>query len=121
MLDAGALIAFERNDRKVRALIELAMAHGVPLHSPAGVVGQVWRDGKRQARLARLVGSGLIEVQALDREEAQAAGVLCGQSGTSDVIDASVALLARRHAAMVVTSDAGDLKRIDPKLQLVEC
>lgn len=121
VLDAGALIAFERNDRKVRALIELAMAHGVPLHSPAGVVGQVWRDGKRQARLARLVGSGIIEVEALDREEAQAAGVLCGRSGSSDVIDASVALLARRHAAMVVTSDAGDLKRIDPRLPLVEC
>lgn len=121
VLDAGALIAFERNDRKVRTLIDLALAHGVALHAPAGVVGQVWRDGKRQARLARLVGSGLIEVQALDREEAQAAGVLCGQSGTCDVIDASVALLARRHAATVVTSDAEDLRRIDAKLELVEC
>ncbi|MCE7894240.1 MAG: hypothetical protein KJ015_08070 [Myxococcales bacterium] len=121
MLDAGALIAFERNDRKVRTLVELALANGVALHAPAGVVGQVWRDGKRQARLARLVGSGLLEVKALDREEAQAAGVLCGQTGTSDVIDASVALLARRHAATVVTSDAEDLRRIDPKVRLVEC
>lgn len=121
VLDAGALIAFERNDRKVRTLVELALANGVALHAPAGVVGQVWRDGKRQARLARLVGSGLVEVQALDREEAQATGVLCGQTGTSDVIDASVALLARRHAATVVTSDAEDLRRIDPKVRLVEC
>lgn len=121
VLDAGALIAFERNDRKVRTLIELALRHGAALHSPAGVVGQVWRDGKRQARLARLLGSGLIDVQVLDREEAQAAGVLCGESKTSDVIDASVALLARRHSANVLTSDPDDLRRIDPGLPLVVC
>ena len=65
VLDAGALIAFERNDRKVRTLIELAVTHGRTLHVPAGVVAQVWRDGARQARLSRLLGSGLIEVQAL--------------------------------------------------------
>ena len=121
VLDAGALIAFERNDRRVRTLIELALAHGAVLHAPAGVVGQVWRDGRRQARLARLLASGGIQVHALDREEAQTAGVLCGQSKTADVIDASVVLLARRHAAKVVTSDAGDLKRIDPSIAVVPC
>jgi predicted nucleic acid-binding protein len=120
-LDAGALIAFERNDRRVRALVELSLAHGGTLHVPAGVVGQVWRDGSRQARLARLLGSGLVTVHALDREEAQAAGVLCGQSETQDVVDASVALLARRHGAKVVTSDPEDLRRIDPGLELVTC
>jgi len=121
VLDAGALIAFERNDKKVRTLIELAVTHGATLHTPAGVVGQAWRDGKRQARLARLLGSGLVEVQVLDREEAQAAGALCGESKTRDVIDASVALLARRISANVVTSDPDDLRRIDSKLPLVVC
>ncbi len=121
VLDAGALIAFERNDKKVRMLVELAMTHGSTLHTPAGVVGQVWRDGKRQARLSRLLGSGVLEVQALDREEAQAAGVLCGRSRTSDVIDASVALLARRHSAVVLTGDPKDLKRIDSQLTVVIC
>jgi hypothetical protein len=121
VLDAGALIAFERNDRKVRALVELAAEREIPLHAPAGVIGQVWRDGKRQARLARLLASGVIEVQALDREEAQAAGVLCGNSKTHDVIDASVALVARRHSATIVTSDPDDLLRIDPKLSVVPC
>ena len=121
VLDAGALIAFERNDRKVRTLIELAMAHGGIVHAPGGVVAQVWRDGSRQARLARLLGSGLVQVQALDREEAQGAGVLCGKSGVRDVVDASVALLARRHDAAVVTSDPEDLARVDPTLDLVVC
>lgn len=121
VLDAGALIAFERNDRKVRTLIELSLAHGRTLHVPAGVVAQVWRDGARQARLARLLGSGLLDVQVLDREEAQGAGVLCGRSGSSDVVDASVALLARRLRAVVVTSDPEDLRRLDPLVNVVVC
>ena len=121
VLDAGALIAFERNDAKVRTLIELAMVHGAALHAPAGVVAQVWRDGKRQSRLARLIGSGLVSVQVLDLEEAQATGVLCGQRRSKDIVDASVALLARRHGAKVVTSDPMDLRRIDASLDLVVC
>jgi hypothetical protein len=121
VLDAGALIAFERNDRKVRTLIELALAHGGAVHTPGGVVAQVWRDGSRQVRLTRLLGSGLVHVQALDQEEPQATGSICGKTGTSDVVDASVALLARRRGAAVVTSDPVDLRRIDPSLDLVVC
>jgi predicted nucleic acid-binding protein len=121
VLDAGALIAFERNDKRVRTLVELAAARGIDLYAPAGVVGQVWRDGRRQARLARLLASGALRVEGLDREEAQAAGVLCGQSKTDDVIDASVALAARRHRAKVVTSDPDDLRRIDARLDIVTC
>lgn len=121
VLDAGALVAFERNDRRVRRLIELAIEHGRRLHVPAGVVGQVWRDGARQVRLVRLVSSDVLAVHPLDLPEAKAAGALCGLTGTSDVIDASVGLLARRHGASVVTSDPEDLRRLDPHLQLVHC
>jgi predicted nucleic acid-binding protein len=121
VLDSGALIAFEKNDRRVRTLIELALAHGAPLWTAGAVVAQVWRDGSRQARLARLLGSGLVQVQPLDREEAQATGVLCGEAGTKDVVDASVVLLARKYAATIVTSDPDDLRRIDPAAQLVTC
>ena len=121
VLDAGAFIAFERNDRRVRALVELALATGASLHAPAGVVAQVWRDGQRQVRLARLLGSGVIAVESLDQEEAQAVGVLCGRSGSADIVDASVALLARRRGARVLTSDVKDLHRIDPTLDLVVC
>lgn len=105
----------------MRTLIELALRHGAALFAPAGVVAQVWRDGSRQARLARLIGSGLVSVQVLDLEEAQAAGVLCGRRKSRDIVDASVALLARRHGAKVVTSDPEDLRRIDQTLDLVVC
>lgn len=114
-------MAFERNDRRVRRLVELAADHGRQLHVPAGVVGQVWRDGARQSRLARLVKSGVLDVRALDLDEARASGVACGTAGTADVIDASVVILARRHRATVVTSDPGDLHRLDPGLTMVVC
>ena len=77
-LDAGAFIAFERSDRHVVALIARSLEHGYSLAVPAGVVGQVWRDGRRQARLARFLGSDRIEIETLDDQRARQAGQLCG-------------------------------------------
>jgi len=57
-------------------------------------------------------------VPALDQILAEAAGALCGRAGTSDVIDASVVLTARRERARVVTSDVDDLRHLDPDLPL---
>ena len=118
-LDASALIAFERNDRAVVAIIARAQQRNVRLAAPAGVVGQVWRNGRRQVRLARLLGSSLLEVVPLDDERARAAGRLCGVAGTRDVIDASVVLCARERGQGVLTADLGDLRRLDPSLRYV--
>jgi predicted nucleic acid-binding protein len=119
VLDAGALIGFERNDRRIVAIVVRALEHHDPLLVPAGVVAQTWRDGSRQARLARLLGSPLCEVVALDDRQARAAGQLCGVAATSDVIDASIAVAARDHAARVITSDPDDLQRLDHGLEIV--
>ncbi|MEA2932221.1 MAG: hypothetical protein QOI56_1006, partial [Actinomycetota bacterium] len=53
VLDSSPLVAFERSDRRVVAILARAVHHGDPLVVPAGVVAQVWRDGRRQSRLAR--------------------------------------------------------------------
>ncbi len=50
VLDAGALVAFELNDKAIRRLVELALQHGGRLHVPAGVLAQVWRRGRRGRR-----------------------------------------------------------------------
>ena len=118
-LDAGALIAFERNDRAVVAIIARAYEQKIRLVTVAGVVAQVWRDGRRQARLARLLGSQLIEIESLDDRRARAAGQLCGVAGTSDIVDASVVLCARARGHAVVTSDLDDLHRLDPSLRCI--
>jgi hypothetical protein len=117
-LDSGALIAFERNERRIVALLLRALQNGLPIAVPAGVVAQVWRDGRRQVPLVRLLGSQLVEVEPLDDTRARKAGQLCGATATSDVIDATVVLCARARGHVVVTSDPDDLRRLDPSLPL---
>ena len=119
VLDTGALIGFERNDRRIVAIIVRALEHHDPVLVPAGVVAQTWRDGSRQTRLARLLGSPLCQVLVLDDHRARAAGQLCGVAATTDVVDASVAVAARDHGARVITSDPDDLRRLDHRIDIV--
>ncbi len=119
ILDTGALIGFERNDRRVVAIIASVLEHHDSLIVPSGVVAQAWRDGSRQARLARLLGSHLCQVLVLDDRQARAAGQLCGLADTTDVIAASVAVAARDLGARVLTSDPDDLRRLDRRLELI--
>ncbi|CAN5377124.1 hypothetical protein BH09MYX1_BH09MYX1_03940 [soil metagenome] len=119
VFDAGALIAFERNDREVVMLAKRLLALCAKLVVPAGVVGQVWRNGAHQVRLARLLGSPSVIVEPLDDRRARAAGQLCGRAGTRDVIDAAVVLSAREHELPVATSDPDDLRRLDPRVRIV--
>ena len=86
---------------------------------PAGVVAQVWRDGRRQARLARILASPLTDIEPLDDTRARKTGQLLGIAGTSDVVDASVVLCARAREDTIVTSDAEDLRRLDPMRPLI--
>lgn len=118
VLDAGALIAFQRADPRMRALCREALRTGVRLVVPAGVLGQVWRDSVRQVPLRALLAGETTSIPALDQAMAQAAGTLCGRAGTSDVIDATVALTARLEHAVIVTSDVEDIRRLDPSLSI---
>ncbi|MHB8341707.1 MAG: PIN domain-containing protein [Mycobacteriales bacterium] len=121
VLDAGALIAVERDDRDTAAVIEAARQEHRVVVVPAGVVGQVWRGGGRQARLARLLNARGVVVEPLTDAGARAAGVLCGAAGTADVVDASVVLAVRRHRATVISSDRADLQVLDPGIAVVDC
>ena len=118
-LDAGTLIAFERNERRTVAIVARAVERRMSLAVPAGVVGQVWGDGRRQARLARLLGSRLVTIEELDDRRARAAGELLGAARTHDVVDASVVLCARARKQSVLTSDVLDLRRLDPSIHVV--
>ncbi|HET9690776.1 MAG TPA: PIN domain-containing protein, partial [Acidimicrobiales bacterium] len=75
----------------------------------------------RQVRLARLVNARDVPIEPLTDALARAAGVLCGRTGTDDIIDASVVVTARRHGAAVVSSDRADLERLDPSLPVIDC
>ena len=84
------------------------------LHVPTGVVAQVWRNGARQVRL---ISSGALQ----DLDEAKVIGVVCGSAGVGDAIDAGIALVARRHCALVVTSDPDDIARFGTDVECVVC
>jgi hypothetical protein len=118
-LDAGALIALEAGDTQVKQLLATAAARGLGIAIPAGVLAQVWRDGRRQVLLARLVRSAGTRVHDLTEDVAKAAGELCGRAGTSDVIDATVVICVRNQRnGVVVSGDSSDLRRLDSRLHI---
>ena len=117
--DAGGLIALDRNDRRVIALLARAAETKANVTVPASALAQAVRRPERQARLARLLRQPTTTVQDLDRVDATNVGRLLAASGTADVVDAHVVICARRAGERVVTSDPDDLRVLDPTLDLI--
>jgi hypothetical protein len=97
-LDAGGLIALDRDDRRVVVLLARARETGARVTIPATALAQAIRRPEQQARLARLVRQPTTDVVALDRVDATNVGRLLAASGTSD---------------------PGDLRALDPAVQLI--
>lgn len=110
VLDAGALVAVERGDRDIAALLKRELlARRTPL-THGGVVAQVWRGGSgRQARLARLLPG--VEVVPLDDVLGRRAGVLLGRARSADATDAAVVAIAG-DGDIVLTSDPDELRSL---------
>ena len=119
VLDAGALIALDRGDKRMIALLQQALAQGRTFRVPAGVVGQAWRNGRVQATLARFLRSEEVQIIPLDEQLARSCGELCGATNSQDVIDASVVILARERRDPIITGDPNDLRRLDPAAQII--
>jgi predicted nucleic acid-binding protein len=117
--DAGGLIALDRSDRRVIALLARAEELGAPIAVPATALAQAIRNPTKQARLSRLVRQPTTKVVALDGPDATQVGLLLAASRTTDIVDAHVVLCARRQAGAIVTSDPEDLKRLDPDARLI--
>jgi predicted nucleic acid-binding protein len=108
--DAGALLAAERNDRKFLVLHKTALVASRHVFVPAPVLAQAWRGGAGQAVLAKVLKG--CAVLPTDEDVAKRAGVLLGQSGTADAVDAIVVATAVKLTATVVTSDPKDLQAL---------
>jgi hypothetical protein len=108
VLDAGGLIALERNDRNVWAAIKLAALRDAEVVIPTTVLAQVWRGTRSQVRLAQaLAHCALAPFDPVARQ----VGELCGRTRSADICDAHVALVART-GDVVFTSDPGDISRL---------
>ena len=77
VLDSGSLIQVDRGDRHILSMIETALNRGERVHVPAGVIGQVWRDPSRQARLSRALRR--CDEVDLTGSRGRASGQLCGE------------------------------------------
>lgn len=106
VLDAGALLGYDRGDRVVQAFLERAARSGTEVLTTAGAVAQVWRDGARQARLALLL-PGVVEV-GLGGPGARRVGTLLGAAQCSDVVDATV-VDAATDGDEILTSNPDDI------------
>jgi predicted nucleic acid-binding protein len=112
ILDAGFLISVDRDEESARALVTALQRRRIALHTTDPVVGQVWRNGARQARLAAFLKT--VEVHPLD--DGRAVGLLLARSGTSDVVDAHLVVLAMRLRDSILTGDETDLATIADSL-----
>jgi predicted nucleic acid-binding protein len=109
LFDAGAFIALERGHPGLEARLRLERAYGRTVATHGGIIGQVWRDGGRQALLARALR--LVTVVPLTAAIGRDAGRLLASTGGTDVIDAALVALAQ-DGDEIITSDPDDLARL---------
>lgn len=109
-LDAGALIAYERGDARVREILAVGYARGFVPTIPAIALAEVWRGDPKDARVARLLKACSIE--SVDERLARDAGSLRRATSGAGVIDACIALGVHRRGDTIVTSDPDDMRRL---------
>ncbi len=109
VLDAGALIALERNDRKLWAALKDAALSSTDVLVPSTVLAQVWRGTATQSRLSQaLAHCVIVSFDAV----ARAVGELCGRAKTNDICDAHVAVVTVTLGETLYTSDPRDLREL---------
>jgi hypothetical protein len=106
VLDAGAFLAIEKRDRRVGAMLRVLQHRRVPLGTSSAVVAQVWRDGRKQAMLARVLSG--VDVRALAPGDDRRTGELLALAKADDVIDAHL-VLGVEDGDRVFTSDPDDI------------
>lgn len=109
-LDAGALIAYERGDERIREILAVAYARGLAPTIPAIALAEVWRGDAKDARVARLLKACSIE--NVDEHVAREAGRLRRATPGAGTIDACIAVGVDRRRDAVATSDADDMRRL---------
>lgn len=111
ILDAGVFIALENPSQRrvVLALVERMRAEGVEPATNNAALAQAWRDPTRQVPMAMLVKATTVYPFG----DPKIVGMRCAMTGTSDVVDASLVVLADQLDMAIVTTDPVDMARLD--------
>ncbi len=114
IIDAGPLIVDGENlNSRLWALIKRATERGDELHTTHPVLAQVWRQPTRQANLERAVR--YFEIHSLD--ESMTLGRRLADTGTSDVVDAHLAVVAEGLGTFILTADPDDMSRLNARFE----
>ncbi len=109
--DTGALIAADRNDRRMWALHLGFIAEEVVPAVPAPVVAEAWRGGSRQASLARMLAG--CDIEEMTADQARRVGELAGRADHEDVVDVAVVEGATcREDDVILTSNESRIRKI---------
>ena len=109
VLDAGGLIAVDRLDRAVGAMLRVAQQDKIPVRTSAAVIAQVWRNGPHQVNLARVLAG--VDAATLDGATGRSVGEILALSNTAEVVDGHLGLVVQ-SGDTVLTSNAKGIKRI---------
>jgi predicted nucleic acid-binding protein len=110
LLDTGALVAIDGDDRSMVARLKVARSSGFDLRTTGVIVAEAWRDPSgRQANLSRLLKA--VDVRAVDDAMGRDAGLLLGRSGLRDAPDATLVTVAA-SGDRIVTADPDDIRRL---------
>jgi len=108
--DTGALLAGERNDRRIWRKHLAFLALDLVPTVPAPVLAEAWRGRGRQAALVRLLSG--CSVEPLTEPQALRVGALAGRAKHSDIVDVTVVEGALRRGDAIITSDPTDIEAI---------
>ena len=112
ILDSGAIIASERNDPTLGAILKAARKNRTPILVPATVVAETWRGPSTHARAAHLFGS-VDAFPELNEQSARRVGALLAISKTAAIVDGNVVAIAiALRPATIVTSDVHDVTHL---------
>jgi hypothetical protein len=108
--DSGALIAADRDNRRMWAIHARALQRGIRPIVPAGCLVEAWH-GARQPNLARLLEG--CEVEILDEIRGKRSGTMrASVTGSVSAVDATVVETGIRRGAAIATSDRSDIESL---------
>lgn len=110
IFDAGVFIALDTKSKRrvVAAIVEQMYSNQEPMRTTSPVLAQAWRDPARQVAMARLVKA----LDVLPFGDAKTVGARCATTGTSDVVDADLAIWAEVLNDSILTTDGGDMSKL---------
>jgi len=111
ILDAGVFIALDNPSERgvVLALVRKMQADGVRPATNDAALAQAWRDPARQVPMSMLAKAVTVHPFG----DARTIGRRCADTKTSDVVDASLAVLADQLGATILTTDPQDMDRLN--------